>query len=166
MDMNMSSSNGSDGSMMVMMTPFFHFVGGDYLLFQEWKPTSGGAIAGACVGLFIFALFERWVNGISPAIEDHLKHRSIHHVAVFCEVNLSGVCRALQKIPTKAISGGKDLTSRRSSSESAEPPSAPRKQGSLPTRTIPPFIPSVDITRGVLYAFRRILGFGLMLAVM
>ena len=60
---------------MVMMTPFFHFVGGDYLLFQAWKPTSGGATAGACIGLFFFALFDRWVNAVSPVIQLHLRRR-------------------------------------------------------------------------------------------
>lgn len=61
--------------MMVMMTPFFHFVGGDYLLFQAWRPTSGGATAGACIGLFFFALFDRWVNAVSPVIQLHLRRR-------------------------------------------------------------------------------------------
>jgi len=65
----------NNGATTVMMTPFFHFVSGDYLLFQAWKPTSGGATAGACIGLFFFALFDRWVNAISPVIEFHLRRR-------------------------------------------------------------------------------------------
>jgi hypothetical protein len=78
MDTNQTATGSTvaDGMMMVMMTPFLHVIGGDYLLFQMWKPTSGGAIAGACVGLFFFALFERWVNSISPVVLDHLKQRS------------------------------------------------------------------------------------------
>jgi len=73
--MNMNDTSTDNGAMMVMMTPFFHFVGGDYLLFQAWKPTSGGATAGACIGLFFFALFDRWVNAVSPVIQLHLRRR-------------------------------------------------------------------------------------------
>lgn len=146
----MSMDGSSNSSMMVMMTPFFHVVGGDYLLFQAWKPTSGGAIAGACVGLFILALFERWVNAVSPVILDHLNQR------------------ALRNVPTKAISGTVDSASRRSSSDTTETPSsaAAKNQKALSMRTIPPFLVTVDIPRGILYAIRRFLGFALMLAVM
>jgi len=75
MNMDMNDTSTDDGGMMVMMTPFFHFVSGDYLLFQAWKPTSGGATAGACIGLVFFALFDRWVNAISPVIELYLRRR-------------------------------------------------------------------------------------------
>ncbi|KXN84783.1 Protein P80, partial [Leucoagaricus sp. SymC.cos] len=150
-DMNMDSSNttSSDGSMMVMMTPFFHFIGGDYLLFKAWKPSSGGVIAGTCIGLLFFAIFERWANAISPVLEDHLRQR------------------ALRKMPTSSIPGDMTTISRRTSSDTAEtPPVAKKPNSRLPKRSIPPFIPSVDIPRGICYAFQRLLGFALMLAVM
>ncbi|KAF9451780.1 hypothetical protein P691DRAFT_806879 [Macrolepiota fuliginosa MF-IS2] len=41
-----------------------------------------------------------------------------------------------------------------------------KKQRPLPLRTIPPFIARIDIPRGILYGFKRLLGFILMLAVM
>lgn len=72
MDHNSSSS---DGAMMTMMTPFLHMYGGDFLFFKAWQPTSGGAIAGACVGLFLFAIFERWINALSGVFEARWKQR-------------------------------------------------------------------------------------------
>lgn len=76
-DLSATGSTASNGTIAVMMTPFFHVIGGDYLLFRAWKPTSRGAIAGSCVGLFLFSLFERWIGAISPVIVDHLKSRSL-----------------------------------------------------------------------------------------
>ncbi|KIJ68748.1 hypothetical protein HYDPIDRAFT_173400 [Hydnomerulius pinastri MD-312] len=55
--------NVSDGSssMDMMMIPWLHFSGGDFLLFKTWQPTSNGAIAGACIALVAFCILERWL---------------------------------------------------------------------------------------------------------
>ena len=46
-------------STMMMMTPYFHFVGGDSLFFKSVAPSSKGALAGAALFLFVLALLER-----------------------------------------------------------------------------------------------------------
>lgn len=76
MDMNgMDSTNSSMED--VAMVPFLHFNGGDYLLFKAWKPTSPGAIAGACIGLLILALFERWVSATRSVLDDYWRHKCV-----------------------------------------------------------------------------------------
>lgn len=44
---------------MAMMTPWLHFGNTDYLIFEAWQPSSYGAVAGACIGLFLFCILER-----------------------------------------------------------------------------------------------------------
>lgn len=51
------------------MIPWLHFTGGDYLLFKSIHPSSSGAIAGACLALFILAVFERWIASTRAALE-------------------------------------------------------------------------------------------------
>lgn len=61
MDMSM------DGAMsltMSSMRAYLHFTPGDTLWFLGWVPLSGGATAGACIGLFLLALVDRWLAAI------------------------------------------------------------------------------------------------------
>lgn len=44
-----------------MMKPWLHFTEGDNLYFMGWVPLSSGAVVGACIGLFMLAIVERWV---------------------------------------------------------------------------------------------------------
>lgn len=57
--------------MVMMMTPYLHFTTdyGDPLWFAAWAPVSSGAIAGACIGLVMLAMFERLLNGIQGVLE-------------------------------------------------------------------------------------------------
>jgi copper transporter 1 len=48
----------------MMMTPWLHFGGEDYLIFKAWQPRSNGAIAGACIALIAFCILERWVASL------------------------------------------------------------------------------------------------------
>ena len=57
--MDSSSNNMTMDSM--MMVPWLHFTGGDNLYFKSLRPTSHGAIAGACIVLALLAIFDRWV---------------------------------------------------------------------------------------------------------
>lgn len=41
------------------MIPWLHFGNTDYLIFKAWHPSSYDAIAGACIGLFLFCILER-----------------------------------------------------------------------------------------------------------
>jgi copper transporter 1 len=64
--------SGSDG---VIMIPWLHFEGGDALWFESWRPASKGAIAGAAIGLFVFAIFERWVAAMRGLMEVHWRRQ-------------------------------------------------------------------------------------------
>ncbi|EKM83406.1 hypothetical protein AGABI1DRAFT_50473 [Agaricus bisporus var. burnettii JB137-S8] len=125
------------------MIPFFHFTAGDRLLFDAWQPTTGGAIAGACIGAFFFAVFERWVHAVSPAV--------IHYL--------------VQRRSRSVIKPSRDHTSSPQPSYEGSDVSIKEKRH-LPPRTSPPFIVGIDVPRGMIYAFQRLLGFILMLAIM
>ncbi|KAJ7879036.1 CTR copper uptake transporter [Mycena olivaceomarginata] len=54
-----------------MMTPYLHFTRGDILWFAGWVPQSSGALAGACIGLFILAIVDRWLAAVRGMMEAH-----------------------------------------------------------------------------------------------
>ena len=68
MDGAMSLASGS-------MVPYLHFMPGDILWFYGWVPTSNGAMAGACIGLFLFALVDRWISAMRSVMEAHWYNR-------------------------------------------------------------------------------------------
>lgn len=75
-DPSMSSDamDGMDMGGMVsggMMTPWIHFTLGDALWFKAWVPQSKGALAGACIGLFLLAVVERWFGSMRALMEVH-----------------------------------------------------------------------------------------------
>jgi hypothetical protein len=43
------------------MMSYLHFTLGDHLWFLGWAPGQPGAMVGACVGLFLLALVDRWL---------------------------------------------------------------------------------------------------------
>ncbi|KAJ6458579.1 CTR copper uptake transporter [Mycena vitilis] len=53
------------------MKPYLHFTRGDVLWFAGWVPQSAGAMAGACIGLFILALVDRWLAAVRGMMEAH-----------------------------------------------------------------------------------------------
>lgn len=59
------------------MVPWLHFTSGDHLFFKSWHPESAGAIAGACIGLVLLALFERWLSATRSVLEAHWRRRYI-----------------------------------------------------------------------------------------
>lgn len=180
--MDMSSSNSS--SVMDMMVPYLHFTGGDNLLFEAWHPSSKGAIAGACIGLVLFAIFERWVNGMRGVLEARWRQQCVPCSGhAWRNANSSHPFRALATMTASTS----DNPCHASSSPSSLPaalklkevgtsgveevninpsPSQPGRRLPRPLRTVPPFIPSHDIPRGALFAFQALLYYVLMLAVM
>ncbi|WWC91095.1 uncharacterized protein L201_006036 [Kwoniella dendrophila CBS 6074] len=61
------SSTGS-GSMTMKM--YFHgSIGTDMLWFASWIPSSAGATVGVCIGLFLFAIFERYLVAFRRACD-------------------------------------------------------------------------------------------------
>lgn len=142
------------------MIPFFHFTGGDRLLFDAWQPTTGGAIAGACIGAFFFAVFERWVHAVSPAVIHYLVQR-YRPAIIYRKSSVTSAYRRSRSV----IKPSRDHTSSPQPSYEGSDVSIKEKRH-LPRRTSPPFIVGVDVPRGMIYAFQRLLGFILMLAVM
>ncbi|KAJ6566154.1 Ctr copper transporter family-domain-containing protein [Mycena capillaripes] len=54
-----------------MMMPYLHFTRGDVLWFAGWVPQSAGAMFGACIGLFILALVDRWLAAVRGMMDAH-----------------------------------------------------------------------------------------------
>ncbi|KAG6851628.1 hypothetical protein C0991_007453 [Blastosporella zonata] len=58
MDMPMSLASGS-------MLSYLHFTPGDVLWFEGWVPGRGSTLFGACVGLFLLGVVERWAAALA-----------------------------------------------------------------------------------------------------
>lgn len=140
MDMN-SSSDSSDDSTMMMMVPYLHFTGGDALFFKSITPSSNGAIAGAAIFLFFFAIAERYVVAMRAVLEVKWRQRVKDRLA------------ALEVLSTDDDSNDLkvDHTTRPSM---------------LKSRLVVPFIVSHDVMRGLMYTIQSFFHFALMLAVM
>ncbi|KAF9456153.1 Ctr copper transporter family-domain-containing protein [Collybia nuda] len=159
--MDHSSMDPSTMDMDMMMVPWFHFTGGDHLFFESWRPTSSGAIVGACIGLVFLALFDRWFAATRTVMESHWRHRG-----------LSLSLRPSQLYYGKMTSTPSTRASEKSldlkpdvKEETQSLPSLPDRQANH-IRTIPPFIPSHDVPRGIMHGIQTLLGYLLMLAVM
>ena len=74
MDMNGSSNSSTT------MTPWLHFTSGDTLLFQNWVPTGPGPVFGACIGLFMLAIVDRWLAAVRRFMEIWWAERSVRLV--------------------------------------------------------------------------------------
>ncbi|KAI0724342.1 Ctr copper transporter family-domain-containing protein [Cerioporus squamosus] len=154
--MDMAAFNSST---MVMMVPWLHFTGGDSLIFKSWHPASNGAIAGACIGLVLFAMFERWVNAMRGLLDGYWRKRAL---ALMSGPTLDAPCHdSSSPLKTPSVSDGvEEVTA------SPAPSQRPTLRARRSPRTVPPFIPSHDVPRGVLFAFQALLYYILMLAVM
>lgn len=74
MDMSM------DGGMTLtegQMLPYLHFTTGDMLWFMGWVPQSSGAMVGACIGLFLLAIVERWIATCRAVMQAHWAKRYV-----------------------------------------------------------------------------------------
>ncbi|EPQ55533.1 hypothetical protein GLOTRDRAFT_138434 [Gloeophyllum trabeum ATCC 11539] len=150
MDMSM------DGAMSLasgQMLTYLHFTPGDILWFQGWVPKSTGAMVGACIGLFLLAILERWIACIR-ALADMAWWRSAQEALADKRTPQS-----LPAATNKPERKGKTM------SLSSVPvlPSVPSSQG---PRASLPFIPTNDIPRGIIHAVQSALSFAFMLAVM
>ncbi|KAF5329720.1 hypothetical protein D9619_009488 [Psilocybe cf. subviscida] len=139
MDMSMDGAMSLDGGHGMMSNLHFQPFG-DTLWFLGWVPRSTGAMAGACVGLFLLGIFERWVAGVRGGVERVWRARA----------------QTLMTQRNRRANKGDD--------EKQKPAGGMRDV--LALRTVPPFIPSQDIARGALHAVQAALGYALMLAVM
>ncbi|KAJ3995057.1 CTR copper uptake transporter [Lentinula boryana] len=133
-----------DGSMDLAsgnMLTYLHFtVGGDILWFQGWVPQGPGAMFGACVGLFLLALVDRWIAACRAMMEVHWAKRA--QIAYANKLNANENADKKRAVPP--LTPGNVFLMRRA----------------------PPFIPAHDIVRGILHAGQAALTFAFMLVVM
>lgn len=74
MDMSMDGSmNLAEGQML----PYLHFTTGDMLWFLGWVPQSVGDMVGACIGLFLLAIVERWIAACRAVMQAHWSKRCV-----------------------------------------------------------------------------------------
>ncbi|CAE6337223.1 unnamed protein product [Rhizoctonia solani] len=133
-------------SEMMMMTPYFHWMASaDALYFKSWVPRTPGALAGACIGLFFLAMFERFLGGAKGLIEAWWRRQQ----ASSATQALVTPDNASTHSHCKSIESGRDYL-----------------MASTPTPLVAPFEPMQDTVRGVMQAVQSLIGFFLMLSVM
>jgi len=127
------------------MLTYLHFtVGGDTLWFLGWVPIGPGPMFGACFGLFLLALIDRWIAGCRGMMELHWAKRAeiIYANKLNANGNGKGNSDAKNGVPPATL--GNVLLMRRA----------------------PPFIPAHDFVRGIMHIGQAALTFWFMLAVM
>ncbi|KAG5650442.1 hypothetical protein H0H81_012266 [Sphagnurus paluster] len=134
------------------MVPFFHWAGGDYLLFQAWSPTSPGAIAGASLGLVCLALFDRWLAATRGALDNHWRQKGLAMASR--PLNYSGKS---SPSPTNETSDKSSLNADSADDSNPLAPLTNRRGTVTLTRTVPPFIWAHDLPRGLLHAGQSLL---------
>ena len=176
MDMNMDQGMSMNMGNMIM---YLHFTIGDNLWFLGWAPNTAGAMAGACIGIFMLATAERWLVAMRGVMEEHwatrfvpfpvfysrfpppsnvlLKHSGTHLYSA--QIALSN---KLNKTSAVANSTSSEERTNPSSSDVAQP----RFGWMWHHAQSPPFILAHDIPRGVLQIVIASINFLLMLAVM
>ncbi|KAK0209322.1 CTR copper uptake transporter [Desarmillaria ectypa] len=132
-------SQGSTTLMSGMMVPYLHFTTGDILLFQGWVPKSVGAMIGACIGLFMLSLIDRWLAAMRRVMEGHWAKRA-------------------QILHAKK--------NRDSSSEIETLKSESSALKSVVLRSAPPSVLRNDLARGAMHTLQSALSFTFMLAAM
>lgn len=162
---------------MMSMHPYLHFGGGDPLWFQAWAPTSSGAIAGACMGLVMLAMFERLLVGMRGILEAEWQRRSVSHrpmdkyrtkprfVQRLCPATAEGaVSQHHAGLPTSIDPKpeGKESSQTSLNAPTGWLSTLPMSQGAKGR----PFIPSHDVARGIVYLAQAAVAYTLMLAVM
>lgn len=142
------------GTMGGSMKPWLHFTQGENIFFMAWVPTSSGAVFGACIGLFMLALVERWVASM----------RSI--MGAYWYQRMLDVSSTRLMLPPDDTSLSKKVLEEGSEESLPQAIAHPRPNSVSHVRRGYPFILSHEVSRGVLFAFQSALGYSLMLAVM
>lgn len=142
MDMSMDGSMSLDMGNMLM---YLHFTPGDMVLFLGWVPRSAGAMIGTCISLFLLAIVERWISACHAVMSAHWSRRAaILHA---------------DRMNAKGLPSSQSVMKK-----SASTTAVFRDAATL--RSAPPFIPSHDLLRGLIYAIHMTLQFAFMLIVM
>lgn len=140
------------------MNSWLHFGKSDYLLFEAWRPSSNGAIIGASIAIFASGVLDRSLAAWRRSQEDHWRTRTL---------------ALLSKQPAHALSSsvphrGKTISAREVVEETPRSDSSQDVRSTSYTilRSIPPFIPSHDIPRGIMHSIQTASSYVLMLIVM
>ncbi|KAF8195660.1 Ctr copper transporter [Mycena galopus ATCC 62051] len=96
MDMNTTMVDG-------MMMPYLHFTLGDMLWFNSWVPQSNGALAGACIGLFILTLIERWLSSVRSMMEARWRETAQLAAKKACNKDDADDKRKIKKMRLRAL---------------------------------------------------------------
>lgn len=152
---NSSSMNTTTSmSMSMSMILWLHFGNADAVLFDSWRPLSHSAIAGACIGLFLFAILERSFAAFRRTQETRWRARFARRRCSRARDVLTRARRAVVVSSDGCSSTGK-----------LDPCEAPA--GSAHGQPlVPPFRFSHDIPRGVIQAIQSTFAYALMLVVM
>ncbi|KAI0374383.1 hypothetical protein BV20DRAFT_961534 [Pilatotrama ljubarskyi] len=102
-------------------------------------------------------MFERWINAMRGAAEDYWRRSAALFVKEEAACHSSG-----RSVEHKKSAHVDEIAINELPSQS----NVPVRSRVRVARTVPPFVPSHDLPRGVLYAFHTLLTYALMLAVM
>jgi len=144
------TTSGSNTSTVVNMTPWLHTSGGDFLFFRDLTPTSKGAIAAAAVVLFLLAVFDRWVAAMRGVMEARWRDRA----------------KAVASGGFVPLKENTEICHTEEDEKDAIEKTTMASSTSRKTRTIAPFIPSIDIARGAFQVGQSLLVFAFMLVIM
>ncbi|EJT98934.1 hypothetical protein DACRYDRAFT_24046 [Dacryopinax primogenitus] len=138
----------------------FHATPFDQLWFLGWTPQTNGAMFGACIGLVILAVLERWVAAIRGLCEVWWKQRT--------DAILAAKYANLPSAPPPLPAEKKSEVDIEDCcppplAYSPLPPPFPRLAS---LHRLPPFLWSHDLPRGLLQVVQAALGYALMLAFM
>ncbi|KAH6886733.1 copper transporter [Coprinopsis sp. MPI-PUGE-AT-0042] len=129
------------------MKPYIHFTVGDTLWFEDWVPKTTGAMAGACIGLFLLGILERWI------------------AAVRAVANLWWRARTTDILDTMHSSHlGHPRAGRLATESKHSSPAVPYR--TFRARFSAPPMSMNELCRGILYAAQSALTFAFMLVVM
>lgn len=145
-DATVPDAHTDSASEMMMMTPYFHWMANaDALYFKAWVPRTSGALAGACIGLFFLAVFERFLGGARGLMEAWWRRQQASTItrALVTPDNVSVHSHS------KSIESGRDYLI-----------------NANPVPLVPPFEPMRDSVRGAMQAVQSLIGFFLMLSIM
>ncbi|KAL5495807.1 hypothetical protein ACEPAI_1271 [Sanghuangporus weigelae] len=162
MDMSM------DGSMSLAsgnMLPYLHFTSGDILWFQGWVPSKAGPMVGACIGLFLLAVFDRWLSAYRGLIDSHwYRHAKISLAKRIDAHNSNTIAPRPQLEARPSVSSESSIAAAKHAA--ATPPDFQgNNTGSKPTSLQSSWF-TRDIPRGIVQAAQSALEFAFMLVVM
>ena len=145
------------------VTPYLHVSGGDYLLFETWKPVYAGEIFWSCIALIVLSLLDGLISGLRGRFEVYWVSRCGSFTYPGCRYSTR--TRGEYEAAPDALPEDQDLFS--VELESAGGPNISTIELTPQKRLIvTPFMLTDDLFRGLLYATHALFSYTLMLAAM